>query len=907
MLLTDTKGIFPMERRTHTWLVDGTDMRTRSRMGGRNSLKGFEFQAAHAVHMMTQLLTCEGSLVQLRYEGAQDIDLMLGHGRQLFIQYKETGDVEYTFDAMKDILHGFMRDAVDACGHPPDLERLADLRLGFLLVTTGVFVGEEIISVLRKTKTKVKKLAAQLAADFVYDENKLDSLDDCQRIAAYVLDNVEFQVHPKLRGINEPELMAIGRLALFGVPPSRIAASIAQITQLLTPPRKVFPADVAHCLDGLPDEHPASGRGCINFLPSENCFPARALVAQEFRDSGRVTWPAIHFELDIARDAEADIRAKVMGLSESGGLVLVSGAAASGKSTLVRRIGWELHRSGAALVLEMTNPAVLDKQSWDELIRLAGLTVRPVVVIVDDIDSYSQVFDQLRRRSAKGVVILSTDKDRQCVPKNVFMNVLYHALETVSANEFARLETKSGRILGDKAKEKLSPLMRHGEMFAVSLLVQGSSLNTVADQTLLRLRRIAPELETVFLGLCACGANDQTMPASLFLRMLPLDELWEVAKRERLVFVEGNNRVRSGHAALASSIVERSGTDAATLKIVLLEDVDFENATERRFALGLVLNGLDERSARDLARYPLQLEKFASSIIRYGEYLDIRRCARAIDAVVAAGATKLAGAVRHLKAALIPERVRSGQDAIAYLNDTENFAVAYGVVSRIFASPTVTFGRSSFMRWVTEQGRGHADLQREAVTIHFNWLQHNAFPVAETYALVNFIHEGNYKLTDELRDEYARLLHVVLAEVGFSAQSRPELVLLYSVCDTIRSRIRKEDLYDALLATVMRNFPASDLARNVYLLRHLMSTANDAGGEKGRRAVLRHVISILPLVPPHILRAVGKAMVKVVAKECPSLLGDWSRKFKTTDPADVPTLTKDFVDTLQPYLVGAGV
>lgn len=259
-----------------------------------------------------------------------------------------------------------------------------------------------------------------------------------------------------------------------------------------------------------------------------------------------------------------------------------------------------------------------------------------------------------------------------------------------------------------------------------------------------------------------------------------------------------------------------------------------------------------------------------------------------------------------MKAALIPERVRSGQDAIAYLNDTEDFAAAFGVVSRIFTSPTVTFGRSSFKRWVTEQGRGHTDLQREAVAIHVDWLQHNAFPVAETYALVNFIHEGTYRLTDELRDEYAHLLQVVLVEVGFSSQSRPGLVLLYAICDTIRSRIRKEDLYDALLEAVLRNFQASDLARNVYLLRHLMSTANDAGGEKGRRAVLRQVISILPLAPPHILRAVGKAMVKVVAKESQPLLGDWPRKFQTADPADVPTLTKDFVDALQPVLTGTG-
>lgn len=86
-----------------------------------------------------------------------------------------------------------------------------------------------------------------------------------------------------------------------------------------------------------------------------------------------------------------------------------------------------------------------------------------------------------------------------------------------------------------------------------------------------------------------------------------------------------------------------------------------------------------------------------------------------------------------------------------------------------------------------------------------------------------------------------------------------------------------------------------------------MSTANEAiEKKKGRRAVLHHVISILSLVPPLILRRVGKTMVKVkvkvVAKEFTSLLDDWPRKFATVDSKDVAKLTRDFVERVLPYL-----
>jgi hypothetical protein len=874
-------------------------MRTRSRRSGRIALNGYEFQAAHAVQLMTQLLTCERGLVQLRYEGAQDIDLMFGQGSQLFIQYKETSGTECTFDAMRDILHGFMRDTIDACGHPPDFSRLSDLKLGFLLVTTGVYVGPDMLSLGRKTRTQT--LAAELVNGFSYDENKVDKIDDTKRVAAYVLENVELQMHPRLRDSAEAELMATGRLALFGVPVHRIGATLARIKALLTPPQNVFPSDVARCLEGLPDFHPASGKAPINMLPSESTFPDRSLVEQEFRSSGRVTWAAIHYELDVIRDKADDISADVAALGRAGGVILIAGAAASGKSTMVRRLAWELHCSGAALVFELTNPSALDNPTWDELVRLAGLTDRQVVLVVDDIGSYHQVLEELIRTPSSGITVIATDKNKSCLPKNLPVHVSLHAMESVSVVELSRLEGRSGLILSDKAKRKLSSLMRHGEMFALSLLVQGSSLHAVADETLQRLERTAPELAPAFLGLCACGANDQTMPLGLFIRMLPTSEVLTAARRERLVFVESNQRVRSGHAVLSGAILVRAQADPTELKMTLLEKVDVADGIERRFGLSLLLSDMGKYTVA-LEGYSRELGHFIDGIVEHGDFLDIRRCVRAVDAIVAAGVKGLEAAARRLKAAATSDRVRSGQDAIVFLNENRDFAGTYRVVSRVFANPAVTFGRSSFMRWVTEKGRGHPDQQREAVNVQFGWVQRNGYPVPETSALVNCIHQGNYNLSAEVCDEFALILRSVLTEMEFRPHSQPELELLYAICDTIRSQIRREWLVGNLLETVRRNFIAGDLAGNRVLLRHLMSTAKEAGGVNGRRDTLQLITSILTQVPTDDVRSVVMSMPKVMNKEMLPLIAEWTQKFDAANPASVSTLAQEFVAALVPYI-----
>lgn len=78
----------------------------------------------------------------------------------------------------------------------------------------------------------------------------------------------------------------------------------------------------------------------------------------------------------------------------------------------------------------------------------------------------------------------------------------------------------------------------------------------------------------------------------------------------------------------------------------------------------------------------------------------------------------------RLQSVCTSERVRTGHDAVVYLADTqEDVEITFAVVSTVFAKNEIFFGRSKFMRWISEHTRGREVLQRQAVVLHFEWLK----------------------------------------------------------------------------------------------------------------------------------------------------------------------------------------
>ena len=881
-----------MSIQNHSWAVDGNALKTRPRQGGRVALKGFEFQASHAVHYITQLLTINNGLVQVRYEGAQDVDLMFGDGRQLYVQYKDSRETAYTFDSVLKILHGFMRDTIDACGNPPDINKLEKLKLEFMFVATGVFAETDMLKAMNKTCTP--SLAKILAANFEYAENQVKSAADKNKFSKYVLKNVSFRLSPTIEDNDEPRLLSIARLALFGVPPAQIEASIAKISGLLKPPGNTFSADVARCLHGLPDHHPASGRSCINILPSENIFPDRRIVEQEFRESGRVSWQAIHHQLDVERDAAEEIHAKVRDIGNGSGVILVTGVAASGKSTVIRRVAWDIHRAGKALVFEMTNPSALNSDAWDEVTRLAALTKKPAVIVTDDISLESSVFYEFRRSPHGNVIVIASSKSKTSIPKQLPVTAVAINLDKVSDKEINLLGGQLGKKISVAQKSKLSNFMTQGNFFALSLVLRNTSLDTLAKQTWERLSERIPQLCDVYLSLCSCGVYDQSIPTSLLNRIQPSESLWTLARSEHFVFDEINDRIRSAHAALSKSILEHVKPNVQKLKINLLDQININTLSERRFALGLLQNGLDQNSST-LAAFSDQLEAFSNQIIPVGDYLDLWRLNRVLQVVIDAGATKLKDVQIQVLEAASSDRVRTGHDAVNFMRHSGEFETAFPVVAKVFESPDISFGRSSFMRWVSEQARGKVGLQLRAVELHFAWLKNRNFPLPETEALVNCIGNGNTILPEETHAIFVEYLLVILDKINFPPRNQSEQALLYSACES-NLRLNSSEFFQVLIERIRDNYADTDLAGDVKLIRYLKRLACKMGKSKARLDVFTMIAPLLHKVNSADIITVSQLLVPLGPPSLKEFLVGWTIKFGKARPATAVKIATSFTN-----------
>ncbi|WP_395490689.1 AAA family ATPase [Cedecea davisae] len=878
------------------WVVDGDDLKTKHRQGGMIALKGFGYQEAHALNYVIKLLTCDDGLVQLRYEGAQDVDIMFGDGKQLYIQYKETAGTEYTFTEMRDILHGFMRDTIDACGHPANTKHLDTLQLSFLFVSTGVFVGPEMMKLIRNTSTNT--LANTLSKGFTYEKNPLSTKNEYKAVAEYVLNHVQVSLDQKQEIKKDLELLAIARLALFGVPIERINDSISRIKELFIKPCSLFAYDISQCLTGLAPYHPLHNDSPFNLLPGDNQFTAKEHAAEEFRESGRGSWEVVHYGMDIIRDQSDKVYQDFKNMGKSLSLILISGASGTGKSTLIRRVAWDIHRSGQALVFEMTNPSKLIEQAWDEIARLAKLAGKPALIVIDDISNHSQIFEDLKRHTYSNIVIIATDRSANCIPKNYPASLCIHTLAAVSENEIDELANVLDRKVSPGNKIKLLSLMQSGEIFPLSLLLMGSSLTIIAKRTIQKAKQHGNKAYELFLSLCVCGTYDQSVPKSLLMRMEPSVSFWAEAKKEHLVFDEVNRRFRSGHAKLATSILECVEPDIMALKISLLKNIDARDIDERRFGLGLLQNGL-EKQAPELKYFTRPLMEFSETIVEVGDYLDIVRCQKIIDAAIKMEAYDLNVICLRLQSVRTSERVRTGHDAVVYLTDTqEDVEITFAVVSRVFAKNEIFFGRSKFMRWISEHTRGREVLQQQAVVLHFEWLKLNRYPFSETLALINCITHGNAQLSNTTNTEFTEIILTILNNLDFSTKAQIEL--LDKICESNISRLRDERAVGCILDRVNEFLDNLKLDENTEVLRKLASLSINIGGEGDKNKMSKLLIELLPSLPPKFMRIAFFWLVKLSPGNQNSIMTAWTAIFQNADESDLPDLINNFIKALSP-------
>lgn len=170
------------------WFVRGSALATPARTGGMHAEKGFEFQKAYAVWLLTKLLCGQDKLSMIRYEGAQDVDLFLTDKHQIHIQVKKYDKTPLDLGHAYDVIAGFVRDYQDATaanGVAP-----AD-GLRFRLVAVGTVTDLGVLDIARRNN--IRSHVLKVASRIVGSTKPPASLKATVRA---VLERVEAEIFP---------------------------------------------------------------------------------------------------------------------------------------------------------------------------------------------------------------------------------------------------------------------------------------------------------------------------------------------------------------------------------------------------------------------------------------------------------------------------------------------------------------------------------------------------------------------------------------------------------------------------------------------------------------------------------------------------------------------------------------
>lgn len=96
------------------WLIWGYALHSRRRSGGMHAIAGFDYQRAYAILKIAEMLREGSDIAAVRYEGAQDVDVLFNDGRVEFVQLKSDADETYGPGRLGEIITGFALDLNDS-------------------------------------------------------------------------------------------------------------------------------------------------------------------------------------------------------------------------------------------------------------------------------------------------------------------------------------------------------------------------------------------------------------------------------------------------------------------------------------------------------------------------------------------------------------------------------------------------------------------------------------------------------------------------------------------------------------------------------------------------------------------------------------------------------------------------
>lgn len=577
------------------WSIDEVDLETRPRKGGATAEKGFTFQKAYALVRLTWIPTGERGLIELRYEGAQDIDLRYAEGSEVLVQAKDLKPGTFSFGKFKDIIAGFSRDRITAVARG---RRDSDVPK-FRLVCTSSPYEESSYRILRRVfiDDHAKQIEPLIGADYREGLAPEKVLECVTR----VLQSAEFEIIVHADAIEDLKAQAAWNLVKFGVPPEHVETSLDRLQAALVPRATFQVSEVVEHLVGLPDGHPGRDGAPCRLLPARKSLEMTALKRTAFlQGAAQSLWAAVANGLDVARSESIAISDALFQTQSSGGMVVVEGVPGAGKSALIRRVAWNAHAAGTHLVLDVSAPGSLTDSNWTGILSLLKLSTRPLMLVIDDVWRHTSFLEELDARVKPGLCILATSRTGAGAAANKagLVRLAVHSIKLGRLSDtlidgLRKLVGPEGSDSSGLSPGQIARFVDTGQLLALSLTLQGGSLHHFAEGVLRPLRGKSAFHD--FIDLCVVGRYDNTVPLSLLERSkAPGLPFWRDPSFEGLAWLLETHgrapRLRVGHALVAQALVDAAEVDLVERAIHLCMACDPSNSDERRLIVRLLEN-----------------------------------------------------------------------------------------------------------------------------------------------------------------------------------------------------------------------------------------------------------------------------------------------------------------------------
>lgn len=715
------------------WWVDGPDLKEPTRSGGSNALKGFDFQKAYALLRTVWLLSSRGGLVEVRYEGAQDVDLRHGDEIQLYVQAKDYQWGGLTLQIIYDALAGFTRDVISAKKNGCSDQALPK----FHLLTTTVPIDQNSLQLYRGVSLArhIPLIAKRIKTKYRNGLNEVQ-VKACVKTA---FERTTFESVLAKNICTDLRALASWELVRFGVPLESVDASLGRIENLLNARATLQIEDVAAVLENLPDGHPARTDGATQMIPSRNLLANSDVAKSMFlRGAAPALWAAIANNLDIERKELNVIQQKLGSLVDSGGLLLIEGVAGAGKSTVAKRVAWQAHRSGIFLVLNVSFPAEMQAQDWKAILRLCEFSETPVLLVVDDVWRHPTFIDDLDRNVRSRLCVLGTSRPGEqpaTQPIRLIVDkVKLGKLGDSELNALSALVKTTANIAPSFKKRDLRALLNSGQIFAASLVLQNGSLEEFAKSLAHPLRSTNAALFDDFLSFCICAMHDQAVPIELLHKIRSgSSSFWESEQYKDLVFQTSRSdttKLRIGHALVATAIVRECNVSAVSRALDICRACSPENNEERRFAIRLLNNCASDDVL--LPECKAQRNAIAEVFEKYesaATYSDLHRISAVFKRL------DENSKVKHYRNLATVQRIRDSEDIRVLFTSTltHSFAEVFDAALKFYESNDTANGRRKFL--ATLMAIGDIDQKRRVADHMKQWVRKQEFPQEETRLL----------------------------------------------------------------------------------------------------------------------------------------------------------------------------